>query len=150
MFKPQYKQLIIIDSSLSTCTKASLASSFVFSTIASFPHWASEGWYQYGSILLLRYTSLATLLCLASYEYWKCYINIGTQTCSGFYWYIRTLPWVLCALGIAHIYQSNPEHVCVTIYNVNTYIHIYVCTYIYTVVCTYVCMYVCMCVYVYT
>ena len=40
---------------------------FTFSAIVSFPHWASERWYWYGSVLLLRSTLLTMLLCLASY-----------------------------------------------------------------------------------
>ena len=71
MFKPRYKQLINVDSSLSTCAKASLSlqhnrfvrvfSHRIFSS-------ASETWYRYGSALLPRSTLLATLLCFASYE----------------------------------------------------------------------------------
>ena len=34
----------------------------------------------------------------AVHNYWKCYINVVTRMCLGFYWYIRTLSWVLHAL----------------------------------------------------
>ena len=69
MFKPRYEQLINVDSNLSTYTKASLLLQHNrFICILSFPHWASERWYWYSSILLLRSTLLAMLLWLASYK----------------------------------------------------------------------------------
>ena len=59
----------------------------------------------------------------AVHDYWKCYINVVTRTCLGFYWYICTLPRVLRALGIARIYQSNPSLPC---YN----LLMYTCTFV--------------------
>ena len=35
----------------------------------------------------------------AVHNYWKCYINVVTRTCSGFCWCIHTLPRALHALG---------------------------------------------------
>ena len=35
-----------------------------------------------------------------------------TRVCSGFYWYVPTLPRALYALGIVCIYQSNPLLLC--------------------------------------
>ena len=53
----------------------------------------------------------------AVHNYWKCYINIVTRTCSGFYWYIRTLPRALRALGSrVYTYISQTPRCCVTIY----------------------------------
>ena len=71
MFKPQYKQLINVDSSLWTCAKACLSlqhNHFVCVFSHRIFSLASEMWYQYGSILLSHTTLLATLLCLTSYE----------------------------------------------------------------------------------
>ena len=55
--------------------------------------------------ILPRNVLLATLLYLCSYKLysngwwlWKSYVNVVTQICSEFYWYIHTLPQALCTL----------------------------------------------------
>ena len=51
----------------------------------------------------------------AVHNYWKCYINIVTQMCLGFYWYIHTLPRVLRALGSHTFISVNPLLPCCNI-----------------------------------
>ena len=113
MFKPWYKQLINVDSSLSTCAKTGLSLYsiivlFAFSAIASFPHWASERWYQYGSVLLPHSTLLAMSLCLASYE--QCstrLLKVLHKCCNtdvlGFYWYSHSPSGAVCPRDHAYI-----------------------------------------------
>ena len=106
------------------------ASLFAFSAITSFL--SSEMWYRYGSFssycrvvpyLQCYYASLA--VSNAAQDYWKCYIKVVTWMCSGFYWYICTLPWALHALRIMCIYQSNPSLPCY-----NLLIHICMCMFV--------------------
>ena len=128
----------------------SLISKFLVASIAIYLITATSDWPRLflhpGCFCLARIISLAsqmgiyrlfailvTLLCSlvtsnAVHDYWKCYINVVTRTCLGFYWYIRTLPWALHALGIVRIYQSNPSLPC---YNLLMYIYIYIYIYIY-------------------
>ena len=120
MFKLWYKQLINVNSILSTCAKPVYCYSII---VCVFIHRifssASETWYRYGSILP-RSTLLPTSLCLASYEQcctWllKVLHKCCSTMCLEFYWYISTLPWVLCTLRIMCIYQSNPSQLCYNI-----------------------------------
>ena len=60
------------------------------------------------------------------HNYWKCYINVVTRTCSGFYWYIRTLPRALRALGSRAYISVKPlaavlQYINVRIYNISIY-----------------------------
>ena len=87
--------------------------------------------------------------------------------CSGFYLYIRTLPWALCALR-SHAYISVKPltavlqyinvcmHVCVY-GNINACTHacMYACIYVHSYVmcvcmnvCVYICIYVTVCMYI--
>ena len=45
------------------------------------------------------YDWVVTSIYVVVYNYWKCYINVLTQMCLGFYWYIHTLPRMLRTLG---------------------------------------------------
>ena len=91
---------------------ASVFSNFMFSS-------ASETWDCYGSVLP-HSTLLATLLWLGSYKYIRSCIQLLKmlhKCCKtdvfGFYWYIHTLPQVLCTLRS-----------CI-------YVCMYVCMYVY-------------------
>ena len=77
----------------------------------------------------------------AVHNYWKCYINVVTWTCSGFYWYICTLSWTSHAL-VSHAYISL--NLPLSCYN----ILMHVCMYIHMYTCMHVCMYIFMyCIY---
>ena len=80
MFKPQYKQLINMDSSLLTCAKAGLLLQHNRLICVFSCRIFSERWYRYGSILFPhRFLLLAMLLCIASYE--QSQIVDFTSTC---------------------------------------------------------------------
>ena len=115
MFKPQYKQLINMDGiepkasdvrkSRSIITPSSFAFWAIASHISQLLKYDTNTVASYHVVPYLQrcYASLVTSN--AVHDYWKCYINVVTRTCSGFYWYICTLPRALRALGIVRIYQ---------------------------------------------
>ena len=78
----------------------------VFLAIMSFPQLlrrATDMVMSYHVIPYLQHCYVWVVTSSAVHNYWKCYINIVTQTCSGFYGYICTLPWALHALE-SHAY----------------------------------------------
>ena len=89
-------------SSLTMCEKAGLLLQHncficVFS-YRIFSHWASERWYQYGSILLPCSTLLAILLCLASYKQCSTWLlKVLHKSCN------------MNMLGILLIYPHSPS-----------------------------------------
>ena len=133
MFKPQYKQLINVDgiklkpSDVRKSHSIATASSSVFSAVTScFPKLL-----KCHTDMVASYHVVPYLRCYASLvtsEYWKCNINVVTRTCSGFYWYIRTLRdcVYISVKPLAAVLQ--PINVCK-----------YACMH----VCMYICMYIC-------
>ena len=103
----------------------------------------------------------------AVHNYWKCDINVVAWMCSGFYLYIRTLPWALRALRSRAYISVKPltavlqyvdvcMHVCVY-GHINACIHacMYACIYVHSYVmcvcmnvCVYICIYVTVCMYI--
>ena len=153
MFKPWYKQLINVDSSLSTCASTvyhcSIIVSFAFSAITSrfLTELLKGDTDMVSSYYRVVHTLLATLLCLASYEQrstrllkvlHKCY---NTDILRVLLIYPNSpsdtvRPWD-CAYIYIYIYQSNPSLPC---YNI---LCMYVCMYACMHVCTYARMHVC-------
>ena len=123
MFKPQYKQLINVDSSVLTCAKADLSlqhhhfvrafSHRILSSDSECDTDTVASYYCIVPYLHCCYASLA--MSNAAHDYWKCYINVVTRTCSGFYWYICTLPRGFTPSGWC-IYISQTPPCRVTIY----------------------------------
>ena len=95
------------------------ASSFVFSAIALFTqlqkHDTDIVASYYCILPYLQHCYALLTMSNAAQDYWKCYINVVTRTCLGFYWYIHTLPRTLHALGNVCIYQSSPSLLCYTL-----------------------------------
>ena len=103
-----------MNSSFLMCPKAGhkhryvISSSLEFLAISSFPQLLRCKTNMVASYRVVPYLQCCYAWVVTSsavHNYWKCYINVVTRTCSGFYWYIRTLPRALCALG-SHAYIS--------------------------------------------
>ena len=125
------KQLtwIELNSSFLTCFKAgykhryAISLSLEFLDILSFPQLLRHKTDMVASYHVVPYLQRCYAWVVTSstiHNYWKCYINVVTWTCSGFYWYIHTL----MPSGVVHIYQSNPSLLC---YNILMYVCMYVC-----------------------
>ena len=98
------------NSNLPTWTKTCklIALLLAFSAILLFPQLLSHEADMVASYHIVSYLQCCyawVFMSSAVHDYWKCYINVITLMYLGFYWYIRTLPWALCALG-SHAYIS--------------------------------------------
>ena len=97
-----------MNSSFPTCAKAvykhryAISLSLEFLDISSFPQLLrckADMVASYRAVPYLQWYYAWVVTSSAVDNYWKCYINVVTRTCSGFYWYIHTLPRALHALG---------------------------------------------------
>ena len=98
------------NSSLPMCAKACklIALLLAFSAILPFPQLLSHEADMVVSYRIVSYLQCCyawVFMSSAVHNYWKCYINVITLMYLEFYWYIRTLPWALRALG-SHAYIS--------------------------------------------
>ena len=112
-----------------------------FSAISSFPQLLrreADMVASYDIVPYLQHCYAWVVTNNAVHNYWKCYINVVTQTCSGFYWCICTLLWVLCTLG-SHAYtlvkplaaMLQYSNICT---NILTWLVMYIDAYSYTYV----------------
>ena len=92
MFKPCYKQSINVDRiklTLLTCAKANklLALLLAFSAISSFPQLPrreADMVASYHVVPYLQHCYASVITSNTVHNHWKYYINVVTQTCSGF------------------------------------------------------------------